>query len=424
MKCPETNRRRFLKTVGNSAVVFPFLLNAGLLSGCVKRSSRPGAMVRHPIYFLENGSVFLNGRFKKADLVIENGVIARIGNEKGGPGVADTKVIDCSRFFISPGWIDYHCHLGGIGVDLDLLGPEMGITAMVEAGTYGSETFDAFMNRCHKFANIPVFVFLNVRKNGIQVKNIFFKSKPGVEDVDGARRLINQYPDVIKGLKVRLDSMNAPGENPAYLADVTAKLGRERQLPVMYHLGNPEPSIADFLKRSKPGDIITHCFRKSNNSVVDASGNMRAEARRAKAEGVLFDVGHGVGSFEFDSAKRAFDRDFMDFTISSDLWLLPSWFKSRTFANVASKFLALGLSLEDVTERISSRPRRLLTVESEIQIGRPMDLTIFSIADGTFEYVDTGGHALAFGRRILPEYTIVGGNLIRAGDRDRRLFMA
>lgn len=218
--------------------------------------------------------------------------------------------------------------------------------------------------------------------------------------------------------------MNTPHENLAYLADVTAELGRERQLPVMYHLGNPEPSITDFLKRSKPGDIITHCFRKSNNSVVDASGNMRAEARHAKAEGIFFDVGHGVGSFEFDTAKRAFDRNFMDSTISSDLWLLPSWFKSRTFANVASKFLALGLHLEDVTERISSRPRRLLAVESEIQIGRPMDLTIFSIADGTFEYVDTGGHALACGRRILPEYTIVGGNLVRAGGRDRRLFMA
>jgi len=169
---------------------------------------------------------------------------------------------------------------------------------------------------------------------------------------------------------------------------------------------------------------IAFPFLMINNSVVDASGKVRTEALQAKVEGVLFDVGHGVGSFEFDSAKRAFDRDFMDFTISSDLWLLPSWFKSRTFANVASKFLALGLSLEDVTERISSRPRRLLTVESEIQIGRPMDLTIFSIADGMFEYVDTGGHALACGRRILPEYTIVGGNLIRAGDRDRRLFMA
>ncbi|WP_319522296.1 hypothetical protein [uncultured Desulfosarcina sp.] len=423
MKLPETNRRRFLQAIGSSVAAFPFFLNAGFFYGCAKRSSSPGA-VRHPAYILKDGSVFLNGAFEKTDLIMENGVIVKIGKEEAGRRVADAKVIDCSRFFISPGWVDFHCHLGGVGVDLDLLGPEMGITAIVEAGTYGPETFEAFMNRCHRRANIPVYVFLNVRKNGIQYRNILFKSRPGVEDVNGACRLIDQYPHVIKGLKVRLDSMNTPDENPAYLAGVTAELGKERRLPVMYHLGNPAPSIVDFLGMSKPGDVITHCFRKSNNSIVDASGNVRPEALQAKAEGVLFDVGHGVGSFEFDSARRAFDQDFMDFTISTDLWLLPSWFKSRTLANVASKFLALGLSIEEVTERISSRPRRLLTIESEIQIGRPMDLTLFSIAEGTFEYVDTGGHALACGRRIIPEHTIVGGSLIRAGDRDRRLFMA
>jgi len=381
-------------------------------------------MARHHTYILKNGLVFLNGSFEKTNLVLENGVIVRIEKEKGIHGAVDVKVIDCSRFFISPGWVDMHCHLGGIGVDLDYLGPKMGITAIVEAGSYGPETFETFMNRCCRHANIPVYVFLNVRKNGIRVRNIFFKSKPGTEDIEGARRLIDRHPHVIKGLKVRLDSMNAPDENPAYLADVTAKLGRERQLPVMYHLGNPAPLITDFLKDSKPGDIITHCFRKRNNSVVDNSGNVRAEAFHAKAEGILFDVGHGVGSFAFDSARKAMDRDFMDFTISSDLWLLPSRFRSRTFANVASKFLALGLSLEDVTERISSRPRRILAVESEIQIGRPMDLTIFSVVDGAFEYLDTDGKTLACDRRILPEYTIVGGNLIRAGDRDRKLFMA
>jgi dihydroorotase len=212
--------------------------------------------------------------------------------------------------------------------------------------------------------------------------------------------------------------------NPTYLADVAAELARELRLPVMYHLGNPAPSITDFLKRAKPGDIITHCLRGRSNSIIDASGKVRPEAVHSKSEGILFDVGHGVGSFEFDSARSAFDQDFMDFTISSDLWLLPSWFKSRTFAHVASKFLALGLSLEEITERISSRPRRLLAIESEISVGSAIDLTLFSVADGRFTYVDTGGSTLTGDRRIIPEYTIIGGGLIRAGARDRRLFMS
>jgi dihydroorotase len=374
-------------------------------------------------HILKNGSVFLRGQFKTTDLIIENGTIVEIRPDIGDAEAVKAEVTDCSNFFISPGWVDFHCHLGGIGVGPDQLGPEMGVTAIVEAGTYGPETFDDLMNRYLKRSTIPVYVFLNLRKNGIRYSDVLFKSKPGVDDVRGARRLIDLHPQLIRGFKVRLDAMNAPTGNPTYLADVTARLGRELQMPVMYHLGNPAPSIIDFLERAKPGDIITHCLRKKNNAIIDDSGKVRPEAVRARAEGILFDVGHGIGSFEFDSARRAFDQDFMDFTISSDLWLLPSWFKSRTLANVASKVLALGLSIEEVTERISSRPRRLLNIESEIAIDSTIDLTLFSVANGRFTYVDTGGMSLTGNSRSLPEHAMVGGNLIRAGARDRRLFM-
>ena len=114
----------------------------------------------------------------------------------------------------------------------------------------------------------------------------------------------------------------------------------------------------------------------------------------------------------------------MDFTISSDLWLLPSWFHSRTLADVASKVLALGLSIEEVTERISARLRRLLNIESEVAIVSTIDLTLFSVADGRFTYVDTGGNTLTGNSRIFPVHAMVGGNLIRAGAHDKRLFMS
>jgi dihydroorotase len=161
-------------------------------------------------HVLKNGSVFVDGRFIKTDLIVENGVIAQISPEFGGIDDGDTKVIDCSNFFISPGWVDLHCHLGGIGVDLDRLGPEMGVTAIVEAGTYGPETVDGLMNRYLKRSTIPVYVFLNLRKTGIRYSDVLFKSKPGVDDVDGARRLIDCHPQIIRGFKVRLDAMNSP----------------------------------------------------------------------------------------------------------------------------------------------------------------------------------------------------------------------
>jgi len=417
-------RRNFMKTIGSWTLTAPVFFNTSLLFGCANSSSHLRKRVRFNKYILKNGSVFLNENYEKLDIEIEDGTIKNISSEIEAAEALDTKIIDCSNLYISPGWVDFHCHVGGIGVDLDRIGPEMGVTAIVDAGTYGPETFHLFMKNYYHRSTIPIYVFLNVRKNGIQYSNVLYKSTPGVEDVDGTSRLIDQYPGIIKGLKVRLDSLNTAEEHPTFLSEVTAKLGNELKLPVMYHLGNPSPSIIDFLKTAKSGDIITHCLRKKNNSIIDASGKVRPECARAKSEGILFDVGHGVGSLEFDTAKSAFDQDFMEFTISSDLWLLPSWFKSRTFANVASKFLALGLSIEDVTNKISSRPRSLLDIGSEIAINRPIDLTIFSIADGEFEYDDTGGNVLAYDKRIIPEYTIVNGNLIYAGERDKGLFIS
>lgn len=251
---------------------------------------------------------------------------------------------------------------------------------------------------------------------------ILIRSVPGVEDVEGAERLAAKYPDIIRGFKVRLDDTNTTSENPAFLAEVTARLASDLSLPVMYHLGKPEPSIADFLKLSRPGDIITHFLRETDNAVVLPDSTIRPEAVEARKKGVCFDVGHGFASFRFATARTAMENGFTDFTISSDLWLMPSLARARTFANVASKFLALGLSLEDVTRKISTRPRELLQLASEIQVNQKIDLTVFAVPEGAFVYEDTGGNEISYERRILPRYTIVDGELIPAGDRDRDLF--
>jgi dihydroorotase len=425
-----TTRRNFLKTCGKGAILASLPVKTGLM-GCSNGASRANRLRENqPQYkklILKNGSVYINGKYVKTDMEITDGVITRLNNRLENAtefqSGQDAKIIDCTQFFISPGWVDLHCHIGGVGVDLDILGPEMGVTALVEAGTYGPETFSAFMDDYYARSVIPIYVFLNVRKNGIQVSNIIFNSVPGVEDVEGARRLVESHPHIIKGFKVRLDSMNTDSDNPMYLGDVTAELGADLELPVIYHLGNPAPSITDFLKNAKQGDIIAHFLREKNNSIINDSGMIRPEVLEAKSQGVCFDVAHGVASFEFDSAKRALDQGFTDFTISSDLWLLPSWARCRTLSNVASKFLALGLDIEDVTYKISSRPREMLNIASKIELNQPIDLTIFSLRDGDFDYSDTSGNDLAFTKRIVPEYTIVNNMLIRAGMRDRELFI-
>ncbi|MFZ5572250.1 MAG: hypothetical protein ACOZF0_17770 [Thermodesulfobacteriota bacterium] len=417
-------RRHFVGICGKTALTLPLLAGAGFPAGCADGSSRLRKRHRYEKLLLKNGAVYQDGGYRPVDVAIEGGVITGLGPGIDPDGRAESKVVDCSGLFISPGWVDVHCHIGGIGVDPGLLGPEMGVTALVDAGTYGAANFQAFRDRYAVPSPIPVYSFLNVRNNGIRFSHILFNSLPALEDLPEAMRLARDNPDIIKGFKVRLDSLSAADDFQTHLSAMTARLSGESELPVMYHLGKPSPVITDFLKHSRPGDIITHFLRNRTNCIFNDSGTLRPEATAAKAKGVLYDIGHGVGSFEFDTAKKALDQGFSDFTISSDLWFLPSLFKCRTFANVASKFLALGLSLEDVTEKISVKPRNLLKIESGIGVNKAVDLTVFALADGDFTYYDTAGKTLPGHRRIIPEYAVVKGDLIRAGDRDRRLFIS
>lgn len=417
------DRRRFLQRVSRYALAAPLLAGTWSISGCSRCTPHVRQNKPSPKLILQNGNVFTDSRFQKRDLEIRDGRIAAMAGQVPADTDENTTVVDCTGLYISPGWVDLHCHMGaGIGIKPCLLGPQMGVTALAEAGTYGPETVEAFLDEYAAQAPIPVYLFLNVRKNGIQASNILFRSVPGVEDVEGAQRLAARYPDIIRGFKVRLDDTNTTSENPAFLAEVTAKLASDLSLPVMYHLGKPEPSIADFLKLSKPGDIITHFLRETDNAVVLPDSTIRPEAVAAREKGVRFDVGHGFASFRFATAQTALENGFTDFTISSDLWLMPSFSKALTFANVASKFLALGLPLEDVTRKISTRPREILQIPSEIQENREIDLTVFEVTEGSFEYEDTGGNKLSYDRRILPCYTIMDGELIPAGERDRDLF--
>lgn len=417
------SRKDFLRACGTTVASSALLsAAAGFLTGCSSASE---------YIILKNGSAFINGGFVKCDILIHLGEIIEIDTtmslvKKYDSMIKkyDPEIIDCSGFFVSPGWVDMHCHIGGMGLDPLLLGPEHGVTALVDAGTYGPGTFETFLESYYNKSGIPMYCFLNLRRDGIKLTNMFSANDPGVEDVDGARALASAHPHIIKGFKVRTDESNTSTAYPAYLRDVTARLGREMNLPVMYHLGDPQsstalPDIVSDLKHAKQGDIITHFLRDTTNCALTKPWAVRPEVIAAKGEGVLFDVGHGVESFMFDTASAALDLGFTDFTISSDLHLLSDAGKSLTFANVASKFLALGMSIESITEKISTRPRRLLDLEPEIRLNSKIDLTLFSIRECCSLYFDAGNNPLSCPMRIYPEYAIVNGSTVRAGNEDR-----
>ncbi len=427
---PQNNtvsRKRFLKMCGTAAASTALASSwSGLFLGCDDTASE--------YIILKNGSAYIEGKYLPCDILIRSGMVAEIdttltmtGRYSSLISEKSPEIIDCTGLYIAPGWVDMHCHIGGMGLDPFYLGPKMGVTALVDAGTYGPGTFSSFLKSYWKKSEIPMFCFLNVRKDGIKLTNMFTFNNPGVEDVEGAAGLATKYPDIIRGLKVRIDRSNTSRTHPTFLSETTARLGAELGLPVMYHLGESQatsgrPNISDFLANTKEGDIITHFLRSTTNSALNPSWEIRPEVAAAKSEGVRFDVGHGKESFMFDTAAAALDRGFTDFTISSDLHCLSYSDKALTFCNVISKFLALGLSIEDITEKASVVPRTMLGLEPSITLNKKIDMTVFSVRDESSSYYDAGSNKMAFDKRIYPEYTIVNGACVRAGSQDRLRF--
>ncbi|WP_300672600.1 hypothetical protein [Desulfoluna sp.] len=404
MRC-SLHRRDFLKVCGSAALAALFPATALLLTGCDDEAET---------LLLQGGLVFVGGGFSRWDLLVSHGVVEEMDNSGRlaallTPWIDRGEVTskDCRGQYISPGWVDSHCHVGGMGLSVDRLGPKKGVTALVDAGTYGPETFASFAEGIVPEAPIPLYAMLNLRKDGITLANLASPNGPGVEDVVGARLLAAQRPDLIRGLKVRIDQGNLYADDPLFLARATASLGEELNLPVMYHLGASPPTLLDFLFLARPGDIISHAFRK-DNAVVSASGALKPEVSEALARGVRFDLAHGMTSFSFETAKAALDQGFRDFTLSTDLHLLSSMSGDRSLFTVASSCLALGLSLEEVIRAVAVVPRERLGLESGITKGARLSLTIFKQREGLWLFHDTEGQTLSCKTRLDPVRAFLG----------------
>lgn len=367
----------------------------------------------------------INKKFVKCDIGISAGKISKIDSSCSIS--SGREILNASGLYASAGWVDLHVHAipithKKIGSSVARLGPATGVSALLDAGTVGAGNYDMLSNFAISRSEIPVFCMLNIKRLGIRVRD-FYRLKPGFEDFKLMEKVIGEHPGSIKGIKIRASKEDSVKEDPMYYMRKSREAGDIFKLPVMVHIGPPPPEITELLALMKEGDIITHFLRKSSHCILDRDGKVREEVLDAKARGVSFDLGHGVGSFSFDTAERALDQGFVDFTISSDLYSVSAKLYARTFANVMTKFLAIGMSLEDVLERSSTKPARMIGLEREIKEGSPADITIFRLESGEFTLTDTSGKKRVSKRRIIPEWTIHNGKKFRAGEVDRALFL-
>jgi dihydroorotase len=359
-----------------------------------------------------------NGRDEITDIGFGEGQVESIGS---GLPLRAVRVVDAGGLIVVPGLIDLHTHVywGGtsLGVDAEEIARQSGTTTFVDAGSAGPGNFHGFRRHVIEPSPVRILPFLNVSFPGI------FAFSPHVMVGEAADlrlleprecvRVVNENRDLIVGIKVRV-GRTAGGNSGAAPLDMAIEVAEEVGLPVMAHLDHPPPSRLEVLSRLRRGDVITHCFRPFPNAPVWSDGRIREEVTEARNRGVIFDIGHGGGSFGFRTAEQMLAAGFLPDVISSDVHAMSVNGPAFNQLVTMSKFLALGLDLATVIRLSTVAPAAALGRRDlgQLGIGAVGDATLLELVEGDFEFRDVLGETRRGHRRLEPRSLIVAGQVL------------
>ena len=366
-----------------------------------------------------------------ADVAFKNGEVAARDADLDASEAAEVR--DVSGRIVAPGLIDLHTHVywGGtsIGVDPDDVGRLGGTTTLIDAGTAGPANFPGFRRHVIEPAETRVLAYINVAFPGI----FAFSAQVMIGECVDIRllnapeclRVAREHADLIVGVKVRV-GQTASGSNGAMPLDIAIEVAEELGLPVMAHLDYPPPSRMEVLSRLRRGDILTHCFRPFPNAPVGPDRAPREETLAARERGVIFDIGHGKGSFGFETAEGMLAGGFQPDCISSDVHTLSIDGPAYNILDTMSKFLHLGMPLADIVRATTVNPADAVRREDlgRLSPGLPGDATVLTIQDGRFDYEDARGNIRTGSQKIACAGIVLGGRWWHDGDTANQSGMA
>jgi dihydroorotase len=362
------------------------------------------------------------------DVAISAGKIAAVAENL--PPTEAGKVVDVSGLYVTPGLVDIHFHVGHGGAPLNWFTKEAyaqtvplgipadlaltaGVTTIVDAGTAGAGTFLQEKQEVIDRAKVRVLAFLNIVADGMEGGTEQDASRM---DVQFCGETIRKFPHIIVGVKTAHYWTDRPWDaahTPWAAVDRAEDCGRLAGVPVMVDFWpRPERTYADLiLKKLRPGDIHTHVFAQQF-PILLPDGRLNPILAEARRRGVIFDVGHGAGSFWFRNAVRAVKQGFIPDSLSTDLHSRDFTYVSMT--EVMSKFLAMGVPLEDIIRRSTVNPAKEIRRRElgTLSVGSEADVAVLEVVHGHFGYIDDGWARMDGTAKVVARMTVRGGRIL------------
>jgi dihydroorotase len=361
----------------------------------------------------------------RRDVAFGGGKVAAVAETLSGDAA---EVIDAAGALVTPGLIDIHAHVYHglyIGRHADQTSLVHGVTTVVDAGSAGWMTLPAFRDYVIPTYRTRVYAFLHVGATGLAINRIMPElANIKFAQVEEAARVATENRALVLGIKVRIaHGATGPGDE----ANAREALRRGRQaadlagIPLMVHVSDTPIPLDEILDTLRAGDVATHIFNGNVEQVLGPDGRVRPAVRAAKERGVVLDVGHASVHCDVNVARRAIGEGLLPTTLSTDLHTPPPGRIVYNLRGLMSKFLALGMTLDDVVASVTSRAAAAIGKSAELGSlapGMAGDAVVLDLEDGHFAYADAAGNEVVAARRFRTRHVIREGRRLPAAHAD------